>query len=222
MPNAKSKSRPRRRAPQRPSALLEVNKQILASNQAQQTRAVLAVPDVPRIHLKPLKVHTFRTQFQAISTSAQFGVCTFDLSAFADASSLALLFDQFRVVQLQWDFYGNTNAYNNLVTSLDYTDIVAPTSFVDLLEKESSYVTNTASTTYFARTMSPKYTIPDLSGDPAAIMSTWVPTQVGYSGTAPVVSGLIWGALKFAYSSAPSTQPFDAFCTAIVQFRATD
>lgn len=211
------------RGPKRPNKMLEVQKQILASNLAQQTRPALIVPDVPRLRLKPLKSFTFPSKI-SISISGtpppQFSLFNFDLGDFPDASSFCLIFDEYRVAQLQTDFYVSSVSGNVTVpiaTSIDYTDAVVPTTVVSVLDNDTCLVTDTP---FFQRTFSPKYTMPNVvTGDTALISSGWIPTQIGDS-TTPIINDTTWNGLKLAFLTPPGNDDFvTVILTAILNFR---
>jgi len=211
------------RGSKRPNKMLEVQKQILASNIAQQTRPSLVVPDVPRLRLKALKAFTFPSKISLTIGGApppQFSLFNFDLSDFPDAASFCLIFDEYRVAQLQVDFYvvsSTGNLITPIATSIDYTDAVVPTTVVSVLDNDTCLVTDTS---FFQRTFSPKYSMPNVTtGDQALISSGWIPTQIGDS-TTPVINDTTWNGLKLAFLNAPVATDFvTVIITAILNFR---
>lgn len=218
------KKRSTRGTPRVPSKALVIQQKILESNVAQQTRPVLVTPDVPRLRLKRLKSYTISAKI-SLSTATQFGVYTFDFVQFPNADYLCHIFDEFRVAQLQFDFYPIQTAASipsALVTSIDYTDNVAPTAVTDILDSETALVVNN---TYFGRTLAPKYTMPNsATGDLASISSNWIPCQNGFSATTPLINDTTWVGLKYAYM-APLTnpiQPMTVFQTMVLNFRVRD
>jgi len=207
----------------RTSKILEVSKQILASNIAQQNRPTLVTPDVPRLRLKALKTFSFPSKFSLLiqgTPPPQFSFFDFDISNFPDASAFALIFDEYRVAQLQFDFYTETISTSNsalIATSIDYTDSVVPTTVVSVLDNDTCLVTDTP---FFQRTLCPKYSMPNVStGDQALISSGWIPTQIGDS-TTPVLNDTTWNGLKLAFLYPPdNTISVTVVITAILNFR---
>jgi len=222
--NRQSKRSNNTRRTKRTNPSLEIQKQILASNIAQQTRPALVVPDIPRHRLKPLKVFSFPSKFELDITGSpppQFSLFNFDISNFPDASAFALIFDEYRVDQLQFDFYVefNTAAGGSppIATSIDYTDAVVPTTVLSVLDNDTCLVTDTL---FFQRCLAPKFTMPNVTtGDVALISSGWIPTQIGDS-TTPVLNDTTWNGLKLAFLSGPSTGlTVTVIVTAILNFR---
>jgi len=218
MPKRTNKNRRSKRT----SKSLEVQKQILASNIAQQTRPTLVVPDVPRLRLKALKAFTFPSKFELDITGSpppQFSAFTFDLGQFPNFQSFAYVFDQFRVAQLQFDFYVETSATNvpSIATSIDYTDSVVPTTVISVLDNDSCLVTDTP---FFQRTLAPKFVMPNITtGDSALLSSGWIPTQVG-DDAIPVINDTSWNGLKLAFLSVPANGDLvRVIVTAILNFR---
>lgn len=224
MPNNRKNTRSKsNRGKRRTNPLLEIQKQILASNVAQQLYPTLVVPDVARHHLKALKSFSFPSKFEidiSGTPAPQFSLFDFDIGNFPDAASFALIFDQYRVDQLQFDFYvetGPTFFTPAIATSIDYTDGVVPTTVLSVLDNDTCLVTDTS---FFQRTIAPKYTMPNsTTGDTGLISSGWIPTQIG-DATSPVLNDTTWNGLKLAFLSAPGNDVLvRVIVTAILNFR---
>lgn len=219
MPNNRKPLRRSAPAKKRPSPTLQVQKQILASSKAQEIRPEFTVPDVPRMRIKRLKVHTVQLKVTT-AMSVQFGVFTWTASTIPDIASFSQVFDQFRIAQVALDFYPLPSFATIFATSLDYTDAVTPASYVSVLDSESSYAPTPG--VYSNRVFSPRYQLAQSgSGDPATISSAFIPIQTG-SSTSPVLNQTVWGAVKWATPAPPTGNFADVIVTLVVSFRATD
>jgi len=102
------------------------------------------------------------------TTVVSGGALTFILSDLPDASSLANVFDQFRILSVKVDFMllGATNASTGppgyIQTAIDNNDAVAPTTATDLAQYETFQVVPIGQ--YFERVLTPSIALPAYTG----------------------------------------------------------
>jgi hypothetical protein len=138
--------------------------------QSTQTRgSEPTVPDVPRIHLRRDKVHTFERTVSVAFLNAPTAVDTFatynfSLATLPNSTEYTTLFDQYRIAQITLTFQPSTLVATSspLYSVIDYDDSNAPTSLNDLLQYDTLKTTMTGA--YHIRTLNPRFTLGAYSG----------------------------------------------------------
>lgn len=207
----------RSRNNRRQTPMLAVQKQILASNRAQETKAVPTIPDISALHIRRLKVHTIQSKISIGGATTEFGIFTFAISQFPDSSSLINIFDQYRFAQVVLDFYGEVDS-DPIVTAIDYTDLDTPALLPDVLDKETAQINSGATASYFRRVLSPKYVINNGAADIlATVSSAWIPTGDGTG----AINNTVWFGLKWAFLNGTPTVGYSVIATLVLNLRDT-
>jgi len=130
------------------------------------------VMDIQKTILKPKKVYAIKQNYfvGSIVTSAAvstFGSVNIQLSNFANATALGLLFDSYRFKNVTVRFVPETfpaggTGYPPLLTVLDYDDSVNFTTTAAMRAYDTLYETPFGS--YQERTFTPKYAVGTYSG----------------------------------------------------------
>jgi len=140
----------------------EVNqmKNLVAITKSTVNQSTETVPDVPRMRLKANKVFTFSRSYSAVNITAnttvdQSGAITTSLSNFPNYNEFVNLFDEYRIVQLVYEFlpFMNTNSAPPIYTVIDPDDGMVPTSADQLRQFDTCRIV--PSSVYFERTCTP-------------------------------------------------------------------
>jgi len=118
------------------------------------------VPDIPRMLVNRNKIHTFvrtsnRTQITASTTLDQAGAYTVALTDFPSSSDFTNLFDEYRIVQLTFEFFpvATTSPTAPIYTAIDPDDGSTPGSADVLRQFDTCRIV--PGNHYFERTFTP-------------------------------------------------------------------
>jgi len=118
------------------------------------------VPDIPRMLVNRDKVHTFvrtsnRTTITASTTIDQSGSYTVSLGDFPSISDFTNLFDEYRIVQLTFEFFpiAITTPIQPIYTAIDPDDSSTPGSADTLRQFDTCRIVQ--GNHYFERTFTP-------------------------------------------------------------------
>lgn len=188
-------------------------KSMAASSLAQQLRPVPTIPDVQRLSVRNLRVHTIQRAYAVtldFSTTPNAGL-SFDVTSLADYANLDGLFDQFRIAQVNVKFFPKTLT-STVVTAIDYNDATS-TAFANLLDFETAQIIPVGAS-YWERTFNPMALA---AADGVSFGSANQSNRQWSDLTEPP----LWYGLKVA-SLAVIADPINVFVTLMLNFRSSD
>jgi hypothetical protein len=227
MPNRNFRPRQSRSRNKGTSETNNLLKRLVLINEQQSNKDVPTAVDVPRLRIKRQKIYTF-SQSQDLaslgfsSTAPVSYAFAFSLSMLGNSSSFTSLFDQYRIMQVNCEFFPeiaqssvSTSTYPPIYSVIDYDDNSLIT-IAQALQYDTLQVCTAG--TYFQRTFVPKASMNVYSGITAGSYAS-TPTSLWMDIASPGVS---YFGLKVCVDVASAASTFARVnAHYIIQFRNT-
>jgi len=188
-----------------------------------QTGDLVSLTKVPTTNMMTCRQHTINIPYVTSSTSPQFGSVPFDSTAFTQFASLATVFDQWRIVDLEFKFNPRTNVVadnsfvnaanaGEFITAFDYDGNI-PGAITDILDYDSA-VTVPGYRSVVRRTK-PSTLTTVFNGSTANAVMPEFGKWLAVGGTSTKYYSIVW-----AWTPAVNTSyAYDMIVTAVLQFR---
>jgi len=178
---------------------------------------------VPQTQVMTCRQHTINTPFITSTTGNVFGAVTFDSTAFSQFSSFASVFDQWRILDLSFNFKPRTNVVadnsfvnaansGEFITAFDYDGNI-PGTVADMLNYDSAVVVPGYSSV--TRTTRPATLTTVFNGSSSNAVKPEFGQWIAVGGTSTKFYSVI-----YCWTPAVNTSyAYDLVVTAVLQFR---
>jgi len=197
--------------------------QLVHLNDAQTTRMIPEIPDIPPVILSRRKIHTVALEYMFVITSNSLtensAAIAVSLSSAAGYLPYTQIFDQYRIAHVKVVFNpsGTVPAANaavgDITTAIDTNDAMPLTS--DVLQKKETSMTVPVGNKYFERRITPAFASAAYNG---TLSTAYAESKGWVDVSSPSAS---WYALKYSQSISSTAQtPWKVSVTMIVNFRS--